>query len=80
MLKLMPFPHVLDGKETIPTSRRTNNCGRHMFTVAENHTKTDSIGLQPQVECWYEQEKLPEACSSSPFPLQSKHHPVTSHF
>ena len=22
--------------------------------MAENHTKTDSIGLQLQVECWYE--------------------------
>jgi len=29
--------------------------------MAENHTKTDSIGLQLQVECWYEQEELPEA-------------------
>ena len=64
MLKLMPFPHVLHVKETISTSRRTNDCCRHMFTVTENHTKTDSIGLQPQVECWYEQEELPETCSS----------------
>ena len=28
--------------------------------MAENHTKTDSIGLQLQVELWYEQEDLPE--------------------
>ena len=27
MLKLMAIPHVLHMKETIPTSRRTNNCG-----------------------------------------------------
>ena len=67
MLKLMPIPHVLHVKETIPTSRKTNECGGHMFTsgpgirishaksgnMAENHTNTDSIGLQVQVECWY---------------------------
>ena len=29
--------------------------------MAENHTKTDSIVLQLQVVCWYEQEELPEA-------------------
>ena len=29
--------------------------------MAENHTNTDSIGLQLQVACWYEQEELPEA-------------------
>ena len=29
--------------------------------MAENHTKTDSTPLQLQVECWYEQEELPEA-------------------
>ena len=29
--------------------------------MAENNTKTDSIALQLQVECWYEQEELPEA-------------------
>ena len=34
--------------------------------MAENHTKTDSIRLQLQVECWYEQEELPEARLSSP--------------
>ena len=26
--------------------------------MAENHIKTDSIELQLQVECWYEQEEL----------------------
>ena len=31
MLKHMPIPHALPMKETIPTSRRTNNCGGHMF-------------------------------------------------
>ena len=31
------------------------------LTMAENHIKTDSIGLQLQAECWYEQEKLAEA-------------------
>ena len=29
--------------------------------MAENHIKTDSIGLQLQVERWYEQEELPQA-------------------
>jgi hypothetical protein len=29
--------------------------------MAENHIKTDSIGLQLEAECWYEQEELPEA-------------------
>ena len=48
--------------------------------MAENHTKKDSIGLQLQVECWYEQEELPKALSSSPFSLQSKHNPAPSHF
>jgi hypothetical protein len=47
--------------------------------MAENQTKTDSIGLQLKVECWYEQQELPEAWSSSPFPLQLKHNPVTFH-
>ena len=26
--------------------------------MAENHTKTHSIGLQLQVKCWYEQDLL----------------------
>ena len=69
MLRLMPIPHVLHVKGTIPTSRRTNDCGGKMFTggpdvyarsgkttYGRNHTKTDSIGLQLQAECWYEQE------------------------
>ena len=29
--------------------------------MAETHTKTDSIGLQLQMVCWYEHEELPEA-------------------
>ena len=29
--------------------------------MADNHIKTDSIGLQLEAECWYEQEELPEA-------------------
>ena len=33
---------------------------RNSHAMAENHTKIDSIGLQLQVECWYEQEELPE--------------------
>ena len=32
MLNLMTIPHVLHMKEIIPTSRRTNDCGGHMFT------------------------------------------------
>ena len=28
---LKPIPHVLHMKETIPMSRRTNNCCVHMF-------------------------------------------------
>ena len=32
MLNLMPTPHGLHMKETISMSRRTNHCGRHMFT------------------------------------------------
>ena len=31
------------------------------LTMAENRIKTDSIGSQLQAECWYEQEKLPQA-------------------
>ena len=31
------------------------------LTVAENHIKTVSVGLQLQAECWYEQEELPQA-------------------
>ena len=30
-------------------------------TMAENHTKIDSIGLQLQVVWWYEHEELPKA-------------------
>ena len=77
MLNLMPVPHVLHVKEITPTSRRTNNCGGHNFTcgpdvrhshastatsaMAENHIKTNSIGLQPQAEFWNEHEELPGA-------------------
>ena len=32
MLNLMLIPHVLHMKEIISMSRRTNNCGGHMFT------------------------------------------------
>ena len=46
------------------------------LTMAENHIKTDSIGLQLQVECWYEQEGLPQEGSSPLFPLQSQHNRV----
>ena len=93
MLKLMPIPQVLHVKHTIPTTRRptivagtcspvdqryiTATPGVATSAMTENQTKIDIIGLHLQVECWYEQE-LPEACS--PFPLQSKHNPVTSHF
>ena len=64
MLNLMPIPHVLHMKEIIPMSRRTNDCCADMVTggpdvpnnharcsklaMAENHIKTDSIGLQLQ--------------------------------
>ena len=47
MLKLMPIPHVLHIKEIIPTSRRTNDCGRHMFTsgpdVRNSHASKSNI-------------------------------------
>ena len=33
--------------------------------MAENHIKTNSIGLQLQAECCYEQEELPQALSST---------------
>ena len=36
MLKLMPISHVPHMKEIIPTSRRTNNCGKDMFTIGLN--------------------------------------------
>ena len=29
--------------------------------MAENHIKTDNIGLQLQAECWYGQEEVPSA-------------------
>ena len=29
--------------------------------MTENHTETNSTGLQLQFECWYEHEELPEA-------------------
>ena len=75
MHKLMPIPHVLHMKEIIPMGRSTNNCGGDMFTggpmyataipatltMAESHIKTDSIKLQLQAECWYEQDELPQA-------------------
>ena len=47
MLKLMPILHVLHVKETIPTSRRTSNCGRHMSTggpdVRNSHAGSGNI-------------------------------------
>ena len=30
-------------------------------TMAEIHIKKNSIGLQLQAKCWYEQEELPQA-------------------
>ena len=33
------------------------------LTMVANRTKTNSIGLQLQAECWYEQEELPQASS-----------------
>ena len=62
----LALKHV--AKALNPISRRTKNSGRHMFnggpdvtTMAANHFKTNSTGLQLQAECWYEQEELPEA-------------------
>ena len=47
MLKLMTIPHVLHMKETIPTRRRTRNCGRNMFTggphVRNSHASNSNI-------------------------------------
>ena len=40
---------------------RTAMPGIATLTVAENHIKTDSIGLQLQAECWYQQEDLIQA-------------------
>jgi hypothetical protein len=34
--RMMTIPHVLDMKEIIPTSRRANNCGGHMFNRASD--------------------------------------------
>ena len=36
--------------------------------MAENHTQADSIGLQLQVECWYEQEELWRSMIQLPLP------------
>ena len=47
MLKLMPILHVLHVKETIPTSRRTKDCGGHMFTcgldIRNSHARSGNI-------------------------------------
>ena len=48
--------------------------------MAENHIKTNSIGLQLQVEYWYEQEGRPQGCSAPPFALPSEHNRITLHF
>ena len=32
-----------------------------LSSMAENHIKTDSIGLQLQAAWWHEQEELPQA-------------------
>ena len=51
MLKLMPIPHVLRVKETIRTSRGTNDCGEHMFTggpdVHFSHATSGNINHGP---------------------------------
>ena len=72
MLKLMPIPHVLQMNEVISTRRRTNDGGRCMLTsgsdvtpkpaiatffMAQNHSKTITIGLQYHSECCCEQEE-----------------------
>ena len=47
MPKLMPIPRVRHMREIIPTSRRTNNCGGHMFTsgpdVRNSHASNSNI-------------------------------------
>ena len=47
MLKLMPIPRILHVKETIPTSRKTNDCGGHKFTggldVRNSHASSGNI-------------------------------------
>ena len=50
------------------------------LTMAENHIKPNSIGLQLQAECWYEQEEPPQAWPSRLFPLQLEHNQVTLYF
>ena len=48
------------------------------LAMAENHINTNSIGLQLQAECWYEQKELPQP-GSSPIFLQSEHNGITLH-
>ena len=43
--------------------------------MAEKHIKPNSIGLQSQAEHWYEQEEVPQARSSPPFPLTIRAQP-----
>ena len=47
MFELMPVPHVLHMIELIPMSRRTNNCGGHMFIggpdVLNSHASNTNI-------------------------------------
>ena len=44
--------HMITGGPDVRNSHADSNI------MAENHIKTNSIGLQLQAECWYEQEEL----------------------
>ena len=46
MLNLMTIPHVVHMKEIIATSKRTNNCGGHMFTGGPDVFKSHAMRSQ----------------------------------
>ena len=62
MLNILPIPHVLQMDAVVPMTKGTKKFGRHMFPVlrgyvtampgitllamAENHIRTNSMGLQ----------------------------------
>ena len=90
MLNLMPIPHVLQMNEVIlgptmvvgtcsPVDRMYVTPIAILF-MAENHSKTNSIGLQYQSQCCCEQEEPSQTCPSPSFPLHPAHNHQTLNF
>ena len=93
VLNLLPILHVLQMDVVVPMTRGTKNIadtcspvlrtympampGIILLAMAENHIRTDSMGLQCVVQCCYEHNALSQTRLSPPFPVQMLYkHPI----